>query len=342
MAYGALLLSVSAAIAVWAGRANAEPAFYAGKTVKIVIGAAMGGEYGLYAQLVARHIGRFVPGNPAVIVQSMPGAAGITALRYMANAAPGDGSVMVVPQVSIIQEGLLNPSAQFDPSKFQWIGRLTTQVQTGVVRSQTGVRSLADAKTRELVAGGVGITNPTTLNPRILNTVAGTKFKIVTGYKGTHDVMVAWERGEVDVLTTSWDMITARYGDKINTVAVPLYVNALKRPPELAHVPLMTDFGRNETEKAFLQIYGIGASIGRSLAAPPGMPKDRLAVWRVALEQMLEDPEFRATIHKTNIRIDSLDGARLSASVEQIFALPIDVVAEARKFYRELLIEVSR
>jgi tripartite-type tricarboxylate transporter receptor subunit TctC len=334
------ILAIVSAIAIFcAGGAGAESVdrFFAGKTVRIVIGTPVGGEYGLYAQLVARHIGRFVPGNPTVIVQSMPGAAGVTALRYMANAAPRDGTVIIVPQVSIMLEGLLNPKAQFDPGKFQWIGRLTTQVQAGVVSAKSNVRSLADAKTRELVAGGVGTTNPTTLNPRILNKLAGTRFKIVTGYKGTAAVMIAWERGEVDVLTNSWDVISARYGKDVMKVAVPLYVNAVKRPPELAHVPLMTDFGRNETENAFLQIYGIGAGIGRSLAAPPDVPKERLAVWRVALTKMLDDPQFREAVHKANIRIDPLDGASLTASLAKVLALPAETVGRARKFYDDLL-----
>ena len=312
--------------------------FYAGKTVRIVIGTAVGGEYGLYAQLIAQHIGRFVPGSPTVIVQSMPGAAGVTAMRYMANAAPRDGTALIVPQVSIAQVGLLDPNAQFDPGKFQWIGRMTTQVQAGIVSSKSGARSLADAKTRELTAGGVGTSNPTTLNPRILNALAGTKFKIVTGYKGTAAVMIAWERGEVDVLTTSWDMISARYDDKLKSgQAIPLYVYALKRPAELPNVPLMTDFGRTETERAFLQIYGIGAEIGRSLAAPPGMPKERLDIWRVALMKMFDDPQFKAAVRKGNIRLDPLNGASMAESITKVMTLSPETVATARKFYEGLL-----
>jgi tripartite-type tricarboxylate transporter receptor subunit TctC len=322
--------------------ADAESAdrFFAGKTLRIVIGTPMGGEYGLVAQLIARHIGQFMPGNPNIVVQSMPGAAGVTALRYIANTAARDGTEVIVPQVSIVQEGLLNPSAQFDPRKFQWIGRVLTQVQVGVVSSKSKVRSLADAKTRELIAGGYGTTNPTTLNPRILNMLAGTRFKIVTGYKGTNDVIIAWERGEVDVLTNSWDTITRRYGKDVMKVAVPLYVNAVKQPPELAHVPLMTDFGRGENDRAFLQIYGVGASIGRSLAAPPDVPKGRLDIWRLAFAKMLDDPKFIAEAGKAGIRIDPLNGKALAGSVAEVLALSADTVAKARNFYNELLANV--
>ena len=338
----ASLATVSAIIISFSGTAGAESAeqYFAGKTVRVVIGTPMGGEYGLYAQLISRHIGRFLPGNPTVIVQSMPGAAGVTALRYIANTASRDGTEIIIPQVNIVQEGLLNPNAQFDPRKFQWIGRLTTQVQAGVVSAKSKARSLADAKTRELVAGGYGTTNPTTLNPRILNALAGTKFKIVGGYKGTADVMIAWERGEVDVLTISWDSLIARYANDVMRVAIPIYLNAVKAPPELAHVPLIADFGRNNSEKAFLQIYSIGAGIGRSLAAPPDVPKERLGMWRVALTKMLDDSEFKAAVRKANIRIEPLEGEALAESVAKVLTLPAETVAEARKFYNSLLADV--
>jgi tripartite-type tricarboxylate transporter receptor subunit TctC len=196
------------AIAAIPSPAAAGDDFYAGKTVKIIIGAAAGGEYGAYAQLMAQHIGRFVPGKPTVIVQTMPGGGGMVALNHLAKVAPHDGTVLAMPHVNIVQDGLLNPRAMFDPAKFQWIGRVAGVRQVGVASSRSKARSLEDAKRRELVAGGSGVNNPPGFNPRILNALAGTKFKIVTGYKGTSEVAIAWERGEVDVLTTSWDIIT--------------------------------------------------------------------------------------------------------------------------------------
>jgi tripartite-type tricarboxylate transporter receptor subunit TctC len=272
----------------------------------------------------------------------MPGAGGMTALGYLARIAPQDGTVLSLPHTLIVQDGLLNPGAQFDPGTFQWIGRLTTSLQAGVASGKSNVRSLADAKVREVVAGGTAPNNPTALNPRILNTLAGTRFKIVTGYKGMGAAMIAWERGEIDVVTVSWDLITARYGDKVKAgLAVPLYVDAPKRSPELANVPLMTEFGQTEADKAFLQIYAIGPSIGRSLAAPPGVPKDRVNLWRVALRQMLADPGFKAAARKRNIRLDPLDGAALAARVAAVVGLPKERIAKARAFYGRLLAEVN-
>jgi tripartite-type tricarboxylate transporter receptor subunit TctC len=262
-------------------------------------------------------------------------------LRYAANAAPRDGTVISLPHVIIFQDGLLNPRAQFDPTGFQWIGRLTSQLQVGVVSAKSKVTALVGAKTIELIAGGTTANNPTALNARILNALAGTRFKIVTGYKGTHEVAIAWERGEVDVLTVSWDLIKTRYGDKLGAgLAFPLYANAARRPPELAHVPLMTDFGRTEGDKAFLKIYAIGAEIGRSLAAPSGVPQDRVNEWRVALQKMLNDPEFRQAVAKGNIRLDPLTGEQLTASAGSVAKIPAGTIAKAREFYERLLAEV--
>jgi tripartite-type tricarboxylate transporter receptor subunit TctC len=322
--------------------AQAPAEFYSGKTVRIVIGAATGGEYGLYAQLAAQHIGKFVPGKPTVIVQSMPGAGGINSLNHLANVAAQDGTVLSIPQVNIVQDGLLSPNARFDPGEFQWIGRLREQSQVGVVLSKSNVRSLADARAKELTAGATGASNPSALNLRILNAMAGTKFRIVTGYKGTHEVSIAWERGEVDVLTTGWDNITRRYGDQLKAGLIhPLYVYAMQAPRELAHVPLITRFGRNDAEKAFLHIYTIGAEIGRALAFPPGVPAHRVGMWRTAFMQMLADPEFKKAVAKGNIQIDPLDGATLAASVNAVVTLPKETIALAGAFYARLLAEAK-
>jgi len=212
-------------------------------------------------------------------------------------------------------------------------------VNVGLVwGKQSGIRSLADAKTKETVAGAVGGDNPTSLSPRILNVVAGTKFKIVTGYRSVNDVQIAWERGEVDVLTISWDLIRTRFPDQIKSAdIVPIYAYALKRVPGLENIPLMSELGRNDAEKTFLQIYAIGTEIGRSLAAPAGVPKDRVAILRAAFMKMLDDPEFKAVVEKGGVRLDPLAGEALATAVAEVLRLPVQHVAQARKFYEGLL-----
>ena len=337
----ALLAALIALISIDVVSAQSVEKFFAGKTVRIVIGTQVGGEYDLYARLVARHIGQFIPGKPNVIVQSMPGAGGLTAIRYLANAAPRDGTVLIVPQVNIIQEGMLTSNAQYDPGSFQWIGRMISQIQVGLVSSKSGVTSIEGAKSKELIAGGYG-NNPTTLNPRLLNRLIGTKFRIVAGYKGTGDVMLAWERGEVDVVTTSWDVLLSRYSEQVKgKLAIPLYVNAVTRPNDLPDVPLMTEFGQTDTDKAFLEIYSVGAGIGRALAAPPGVPQDRIEAWRAAFTKMFADEGFMQSVRSGNLRLDPLDGAAMAISIQKVVTLPPETVGKARKFYEELLAQTN-
>lgn len=322
--------------------AQPQPAFYAGKTVKIVIGTAMGGEYGLYAQLAAQHIGQFISGKPTVIVQSMPGGGGINALDYLANVAPKDGTVLAVPHVNIVQVGMLDPRAKFDPGKFQWIGRLADQLIVGVVSSRSKARSLADARTNELIVGATAADNPSALSARILNEVAGTKFKVVTGYRSTQEIGIAWERGEVDVHWSPWAEVSRRYSAQLKAGSImPLYVYAAKIPADLAGVQTLTELGRNDAEKAFLQIYSIGTEIGRSLAAPPGVPQERVEVWRAAYAMMVQDPGFKAALAKDNIRFDPLTGDQLAASVARVVSLPTASIVSARQFYNRLLAEAK-
>jgi tripartite-type tricarboxylate transporter receptor subunit TctC len=342
MSHRVLLASVLLLIASnGLSRAQANDDFYAGKTVRIIIGTTTAGEYGAYAQLMAQHIGRFVPGRPTVIVQTMLGGAGLVALNHLAKVAPQDGTVLSLPHANIVQDGLLNPRVQYDPAQFQWIGRMASVRQVGVASHQSKARTLEDAKQRELIAGASGVTNPTGLNPRLLNAMAGTRFKIVSGYKGTAEARIAWERGEVDVVTTSWDGIVDRYSDQLRAGLIhPLYIFGMTRPPELAGIPSITEFGRDDTEKAFLQIYTIGAEIGRAFAFPPGVPEHRVTLWRTAFMRMLDDPDFRQSLAKGNIRVDPLAGVTLAASVAKVVGLPKETISRAGTFYERLLAEV--
>lgn len=335
-----LLAAIVSAIVLSALPAQAQTDFYAGKTVKIVIGTGTGGEYALYSQLIANHLPKYIAGKPAMVVETMPGAGGLRSLNYLAKVAPQDGTALTLAMVNIVHDGLLNPKqVQFDPGGFHWIGRVAGLVQAGLVWSKrSGVASLDDAKKKELVAGGVGANNPTSLNPRILNALAGTKFKIITGYRGTNEVQIAWERGEVDVLTASWDVTKTRFPEQIALgEIVPIYAYAVHRAPGLEKVPLMTELGRNAAENAFLKIYSVGTEIGRSLAAPPGVPKERIAELRAAFDKLLADDEFKAALSKGKMRFHPLSGEQLAATVSEALKFPADQIAQARNFYEGLL-----
>lgn len=314
--------------------------FYAGKTVKLVIPTSMGGEYGLYGQLVAQHMGRHLEGKPTIVVESMPGAGGRRALNYMGNVAAKDGTVLIVPQSNIVLDGLLSLGVQYNPATFEWVGRLKEQTMVGVVwAKRTNAKTIGDAKIKELVAGGVGVSTAPTLVPRILNLIADTKFKVVTAYPGTNEVQIAWERGEVDVLTTPWDTLLRRFEPQIRSgEVVPLYVYGSRHPAGLEHLPLVhTELGRTSGEKAFLDLYASAANIGRSVAAPPGVPASQLTMLRTAFERMLADTAFKAAVATGNINLDPLSGNDLSVAVRATLKQSEQHVADARTIYDRLL-----
>lgn len=333
---------IAALLGTWIESAKSQPAdnFYEGKTIKLVIGAGVGGEYGLYAQLIAHHFGRFVRGAPTIVVESMPGAGGRRALNYLAKVAARDGTVLAVPHSNLVFEGLLNTSVKYDPKTIQWVGRLKEQVMAGIVwRKRSGVSTLADAKSKVLVAGGTGPTTAPSFVPRILNAIAGTRFKIVSSYRGTNEVQIAWERGEVDVLTTPWDTVIRRFSGQIESgKIVPIYAHGNRRVPGHESIPLVNeDLGRSDAERSFLRIYASLADIGRSLAAPPGVPAQRVAMLREAFVAMVNDPAFKAATKEGRVGIDPLDGDALAAAVAKTAGMPANQVAQAREFYGRLL-----
>lgn len=320
-----------------AGAQNAPDPF-AGKTVRIIIGFDIAGTYGQYAQLAAQHLRRHLAGNPAVVVQQMPGAGGLVAVNHVANVAPRDGTVAMLPPINIVQDALLNSQAKYDPAAFNWIGRLMELVQIGVASETSGLRSLDDAKRRAVSSGGTGGTNPTSMSWQILNALLGTRFNVVSGYKGLPDATLAWERGEVDTVMMNWETaIDDRYapGIKAGTIR-PLFFYSATRLSEAGDLPVMAEMGTTEVEMAFMRIYTVAPAIGRSIALPPGVPADRVAVWRAAFEAMIADPEFKADVEKRKMRLDLMSGAALEAIVRKAAIHPQPTLSGVRAFYDKL------
>ena len=333
IAFAALLLSAHAAAA--------DDDFYAGKTVRIIIGTTTAGEYGAYAQLMAQHVGRFIPGRPTVIVQTMLGGGGLVALNHLAKIAPQDGTVLSLPHANIVQDGLLNPRAQFDPGHSSGSAAWRAWCRSAWRRSQSKARTLEDARQRELIAGASGVTNPTGLNPRILNALAGTKFKIVTGYKGTseaaHRLGARRSRRGDHELGRHHRTLRRPVPRRADPSALHLRHDAAAgaRPHSVDHrvrpqrrregVP--ADLYHRRRDRPRLRV-----SARRS--------RHRVALWRTAFQTMLDDPEFKRTVAKSNIRLAPLDGATLAASVAKVVGLPKDTIAQAAVFYERLLAEV--
>ena len=331
------VLILAAALAPLPAQADDAADFYRGKTVRVVIGTGVGGTYGVYGQLVARHFGRFIPGNPTVAMQSMQGAGGFTALNWLGTAAPRDGTIVTIGHINIVHEGLFNTEAKFDPRGFLWVGRFTSFASVGVASKKSGLRLLADARVREVAAGAPGAQSVPGQAPIILNKIAGTKFKVVAGYRSTGESFLALERGEVDVAATSMDALRSLHWPKLESGELtPIFVQGIRRLKEFPAAPTLGEFGNNEVEKAFLGVFNVTAEVGRSLATPPGVPADRLAALRAAYQAMVADPAFLADIQKLGIVLDLLPGAELQEVIGASMKMSPGTQEQARKFYEDL------
>ena len=312
--------------------------FYAGKTVKIVIGASMGGSYGLYAQYMARHVSRHLAGAPTVVVQSMPGSGGNKAMNYVYTAAPQDGSVVSIVQISVVQESLFNPKVRFDAKGYHYIGRFTDTNIVTTCRKVSGIKSWKDAKTKSYTVGTIGRRNYTYIGVATMNLMAGAKFKVISGYRGTTQSYLANDRGEVDCAATSWNTLLVKHANDLKDGNyIPVIQMTATRQPDLPNIPTISEFGKTNAEKAFLKIIAAGGSIGRTMAGPPGMPKNLVAAWNAAFTATVNDPAFKEDVAKRHSMLHPKTGAEMTKIVHDVMNLPKADVQGAFKIYTKLL-----
>jgi tripartite-type tricarboxylate transporter receptor subunit TctC len=279
---------------------------------------------------------KHVPGQPNLIMQSMPGAGGNVALNYSYNVAPKDGSVMHLIHAEVLYETLLSKGVKFNAGNYLYIGRIADGDGVALATKASNVRSLDDAKKKEVTMGATGFANVFALGPLMLNRVQGTKFRIIAGYKGTSDIHLAMQRGEVDGAGMTLANALTLHGDKLKSGdLVPFFAIASKRLREFPDVPAMTEFG-NAADKLLMEIYASSGTIGRGLAFPPGVPADRVAAMRQAFTRMLADPDFKAEVEKTKTPVSPMSGEDLGKYVAGVMKLPADQLEAARKQHQEL------
>lgn len=318
--------------------AQTVAAFYRGKDVRILIGADVGGTYGLYAQVAARHMRKHIPGGPNMIIQSMPGAGGLNAMNYSYNVAPKDGTMMHLVHAEVLFETIFTRDIKFNAQHYQWIGRFADADFIGVASKRSGVKSFDDARQREVLMGSTGRRSVTALGPLMFNRSAGTKMKVIAGYKGTNEIYIAMERGEVDGVAVSWANAVTIHGQQLkNGELVPFFTVADERIPELSSVPTITEFGRDDNEKTFLMLYTSSGTIGRSLVFPPGVPPDRVAALQKAYDDTIREPEFLSEMKSKNILFAPMSGAALKSYVDKFMQTPGARIEAARTIYSELL-----
>lgn len=332
------------------GTADAQSVakFNKGRDVKIVIGGGFGGSFGLYSQLAAKHLGKHLPGNPTLIVQSMPGAGGLKGLTYVYNAAPKDGSVLMVPHSNVIFETLLNPKAKFDAMKFQYLGRMTSADFVGLVHKRTGIKTLDDLKTKQVIFGATGAANTTAITPMMINRVAGTKIKIITGYKGLARVFQAIAQKELDgvsatIVNPAYLAFHKKYAAGQPTDFVPIYTTAPKRISTFPNAPSLFEFKASAEDKAFLAVMGSSGLIGRSLAFPPGVPKQFVTAYRKAFNAMVKDPDFIKDTKARGIPLDILTGEEHFKRIAAVIrGTPMAERKKIAATYREILASIEK
>jgi tripartite-type tricarboxylate transporter receptor subunit TctC len=330
------LLTIGCAAAMAAGAvafeslAQTPEEFYQDKTVELYIGYSVGGGYDTYARLLARHMGKHIPGNPTIVPKNMPGAGSLKLTNWLYAAAPKDGTVFgTVARAAPFDPLFGNEEAQFDAKEFTYIGSANNEVSVCAAMDSSGIRTLEDLKTKELIVGGTGPTADTVQFPLIVNAVLGTKMKIIDGYPGGNDVVLAMERGEVTGRCGwSWSSVKSEKMDwvKDGTVHILLQMSTEKHP-DLPDVPLIMDLAQSEDDKKLLRLAFARQALGRPYLAPPGIPADRVEALRAAFDATMQDPEFLAEAAKADLEITPISGAAVEQLVRETYEAPPAVVA---------------
>ena len=326
------MLAACAALSA-ATAATAQPVadFYKGKTVTMMIGVSAGGEYDLHARLIARHIGKYIPGSPSVVAQNMTGAAGVTMTNYLYNVAPKDGSYLGMIQNGMpIAQVLGTPNLQFDTGKFQWIGSISPTVETMALWHTAGVTSIEQARVKELSVGTTGRGTITTTFPRLLNEFAGTKFKIISGYPGGNDINLAMQRGEVAGRNNTWSSWKVTKRDWLANKELIIIAYSGPPPKDLPGVPNLEDLAKSDDDRRVIALLLSGTKLGRPVAAMPGVPAERVAALRKAFLDAMNDPLFRKEAEGANIEVDPVPGETMGKVVADVLSTPKQLVDRAR------------
>jgi hypothetical protein len=316
---------------VGAQSARADPIadFYGGKTVNVLIGVGVGGEYDLQARLVARHLGKHIPGHPTVLPQNMTGAGGLKMINYLYTVAPRDGANigMIQNAFPALQAAGL-PGIQFDAGKMQWLGTIAAVNETMAVWHTAGVKSIEDVRKRETVAGASGRGAITFTYPAMMNELLGTKFKIVTGYPGGNQINLAMERGEVEARNNTWSSWKATKPDWLRDKKIFVIAQAGPRADDL-DAPSVEDLARDPQQRQLIELVVSGTQLGRPFATNAA-PPERVAALRAAFAATMKDPEFLAEAARSGFEVEPVLGEPMQRIVDKVLATPKDVAVRAK------------
>ena len=307
-------------------------AFYKGKQLNFVVGLAAGGGYDQYARTIARHLDRHLPGKPTIVVQNMTGAAGMNATNWLYTIAPRDGSTIGMTQRSVIVEPLYGTkAAKFEPTKFSWIASVNDEAYIAVTWKDRGIDSIQDAINKEFPVAADGPASDDYTWPAVMNSVLGTKFKIISGYKGKAEQRLATRRGEtVGLIGWSWGALQVQeWADyKNGNWKIIAHLGHGKHPDFDA--PSVFDYAKTQEAKDVLNFLVGTLVLGRPVLGPPDVPADRLDALRTAFIATLKDPAFLAEAEKQKLEISPTHGAELAERVKRLYATPPEIVARTQ------------
>jgi tripartite-type tricarboxylate transporter receptor subunit TctC len=299
--------------------------FYKGKTVQIVVGFGVGGGYDLYARALGRYLGKHLPGHPNVVVQNMEGAGSVRAANFVYAGSPQDGTVIAaVNQNMPMYQMLGGAGAKFEAAGMQWLGSMTNSNGLVYTWHSSGIKTLDDAKQKEVPMGAVGAASDSVIFPNLINEMVGTKFKPISGYAGSAQIHLAMERGEVMGRGgNSWASVQTANMSWIKENKINILVQVgFEKEPDLPQVPLLLDLVNDEERKSVIRVVSLPTALGYGHWVAPGVPKDRVAALRAAYAATMRDPEFLAETQKTGMVVRAQAGETLDGLVRQVTTAP--------------------
>lgn len=304
--------------------------FYAGHVVTVVVGSSVGGGYDLNARLVAQHIGKYIPGNPTVIVENMPGAGGLKSAGYMYSVAPKDGSYIAILERNLTVEPLFT-SQPYDGGKFAWLGSLSSDVSLCIASSVSKVKSFTDLQTKSFVAADQAAGSDSQVFASLLKNLFGAKIKTISGYPGTSDMQMAMERGEVDGMCgVSYSTLKTLFSRELKQKKITILVQAgLQRDRNLPDVPSLLELAKSERDRAVIKLLVGTQGMARPFMAPPGIPIERKIALRAAFDKTMTDPKFIADAAEKNVDVSPMTGEAVDKILGALYASPPAVINRA-------------
>jgi tripartite-type tricarboxylate transporter receptor subunit TctC len=327
-------VAAAALLACMSGIAHGQSAeeFYKGRTIQMVVGYEVGNDYDIGARLLARHLTKELPGNPTIVVQNMHQAAGVVAANYMAVRAARDGSVIGGISRNLPSQAMMKlPNIEADPRTFQWLGATSFPGRVCVARTDAPVKSAADLFTTELVTGGTSAGSSTSIVPTVINRVLGTKFKMVEGYRGAGDILIAMERSEVYGVCMSLGQFRTsqqKFKDGKLRYLLRAEESAL---PGVGDVPSIYDFAKTSEQRQLMRFIFSSTEFGRPLLFPAGVPQDRTAFMRAAIERAVKSPALLAEAEAMKLDMTYRPPQHLEQVVTQLYETPPEMVEKARE-----------